>query len=157
ERMAPAATRAVLAGPRRRGRTGARGFYLYEKGREKAFDPSVYSDMNLSSARTKPKPDHIRDRLVLVMINEAARVLEEGVVASAADVDLGMVMGTGFPPFRGGLLKYADDRGVAEVAVAMEALGRTCGDRYEPTALVAELARTGGSFHTAFPAGREAT
>ena len=156
DRMAPAASLAALAGSGRLGRKGGRGFYLYAKGREKAFDPSVYADMNLSSARAKPKPDHVRDRLVLVMINEAARVLEEGIVASAADVDLGMVMGTGFPPFRGGLLKYADDRGAAEVAGAMEALARTCGDRYEPTALLAELVRTGGSFHEAFPAGREA-
>ena len=153
ERMAPAAALVALAGSGRLGRKGGRGFYLYEKGREKAFDTSVYSDMKLSSVRAKAKPDQIRDRLVLVMINEAARVLEEGVVASAADVDLGMVMGTGFAPFRGGLLKYADDRGVAEVAGAMEALRRTCGSRYEPASLMAELARTGGSFHGAFPAG----
>ena len=150
ERMAPAAALVALAGSGRLGRKGGRGFYLYEKGREKAFDTSVYSDMKLSSVRAKAKPDQIRDRLVLVMINEAARVLEEGVVASAADVDLGMVMGTGFAPFRGGLLKYADDRGAAEVAGAMEALRRTCGSRYEPVSLVAELARTGGSFHGPF-------
>ena len=154
-RMAPAPALVALAGSGRLGRKGGRGFYQYVKGREKDFDPSVYADMNLSSARAKPKPDHVRDRLVLVMINEAARVLEEGVVASAADVDLGMVMGTGFPPFRGGLLKYADDRGTEEVAGAMVALTRSCGSRYEPTALMAELARTGGSFHEAFSAGRE--
>ena len=155
DRMAPAASLAALAGSGRVGRKGGRGFYLYAKGREKAFDPTVYADMNLSSVRARPKPDQVRDRLVLVMINEAARVLEEGIVASAADVDLGMVMGTGFPPFRGGLLKYADDRGAAEVAGAMEALSKSCGSRYEPSALVAELARTGGIFHEAFPATRD--
>ena len=155
DRMAPAAALTALAGSGRLGRKGGRGFYLYARGREKDFDRSVYADMNLSSARSRPKPDDVRDRLVLVMINEAARVLEEGVVTSAADVDLGMVMGTGFPPFRGGLLKYADDRGAAEVAGAMAALCKTCGSRYDPAALVAELAHTGGSFHEAFPAGRE--
>ena len=155
DRMAPAASLAALAGSGRVGRKGGRGFYLYAKGREKAFDPTVYGDMNLSSVRARPEPDHVRDRLVLVMINEAARVLEEGIVTSAADVDLGMVMGTGFPPFRGGLLKYADDRGAAEVAGAMEALSKSCGSRYEPSALVAELARTGGIFHEAFPATRD--
>ncbi len=154
DRMAPAAALVTLAGSGRLGRKGGRGFYLYEKGREKAFDASVYSDMKLSRRRVKPEPNRVRDRLVMVMINEAARVLEEGVVASAADVDLGMVMGTGFAPFRGGLLKYADDRGVAEVERAMAALAETCGSRYEPAGLVAELARTGGSFHVAFPAGR---
>ena len=155
DRMAPAAALVTLAGSGRVGRKGGRGFYLYEKGREKAFHASVYSDMKLSRRRVKPGPGQVRDRLVMVMINEAARVLEEGVVASAADVDLGMVMGTGFAPFRGGLLKYADDRGLAEVGGAMAALAETCGSRYEPTGLVAELARTGGTFHGAFPAGRE--
>lgn len=150
DRMAPAAALVALGRSGRTGRKGGRGFYLYARGREKAFDTSVYADMELSAARATPKPDHVRDRLVLVMINEAARVLEEGIVASAADVDLGMVMGTGFPPFRGGLLKYADDRGVAGVAGSMEQLRGTCGNRYRPAALVAELARTGRSFHEAF-------
>ncbi len=154
ERMAPAAALIALAASGRLGRKGGRGFYLYAKGREKGFDPSVYADMKLSQARSRPRPDDVRDRLLLVMVNEAARILEEGIVASAADVDLGMVMGTGFPPFRGGLLRYADDRGPAEVAGAMEALCKTAGSRYEPAALVAELSRTGATFHEAFPGGR---
>ena len=154
DRMIPAASLVALAESKRLGRKGGKGFYLYAKGKEKAFDPSVYADMRLSSARSTPDPEHVRDRLVLVMVNEAARVLEEGIVSSAADVDLGMVMGTGFPPFRGGLLKYADDRGVDDVARALSALRRTCGDRYEPTSLVVELARTGKTFHAAYPAIR---
>ena len=51
--------------------------------------------------------------MVLVMVNEAARVLEEGVVAAPEDVDFGMIMGTGWAPFRGGPLRYADARGLA--------------------------------------------
>lgn len=152
DRMAPAAALVALAGSKRLGRKGGSGFYRYAKGREKGFDPSVYADMKLSSARSRPDPAHVCDRLVLAMINEAARVLQEKVVESAADVDLGMVMGTGFAPFRGGLLKYADDRGLDDVASALTALARTCGSRYAPTSLVEELARTGTTFHEAFPA-----
>ncbi|MYI06173.1 MAG: hypothetical protein F4059_02320, partial [Gemmatimonadetes bacterium] len=156
DRMAPAPALVALAGTERLGRKSGRGFYRYAKGREKGFDPSVYAEMQLFSARSRPDPAHVRDRLVLVMINEAARVLAEGVVGSAADVDLGMVMGTGFAPFRGGLLKYADDRGVADVATSLAALSRTCGDRYAPVPLVEELARTGGTFHGTFPTAKSA-
>lgn len=149
DRMTPAAPLIALASSERLGRKGGRGFYRYAKGREKSFDSTVYADMGLSSSRSRPDPAHVRDRLLLVMINEAARVLDEQVVTSAADVDLGMVMGTGFAPFRGGLLKYADDRGVDDVARALTALSRTCGSRYAPVALVEELARTGRTFHEA--------
>ena len=111
ERMAPAAALVSLAISGRPGRKGDKGFYRYEGGREKGFDQTVYADMKLSGTRSTPDEGRVQDRLVFAMVNEAARVLEERVVRSAADVDLGMVMGTGFPPFRGGLLKYADDRG----------------------------------------------
>ena len=156
DRMAPAPALVALAGTERLGRKSGRGFYRYAKGSEKGFDPSVYAEMQLSSARSRPDPMHVRDRLVLVMINEAARVLEERVVRSAADVDLGMVMGTGFAPFRGGLLKYADDRGIADVATSLAALSRTSGDRYAPVSLVEELARAGGTFHGTFPTAKSA-
>lgn len=153
-RMAPAASLVALAMSGRLGRKGGKGFYLYSGGREKGFDRSVYADMKLSESRSVPDEARVRDRLVLAMINEAARVLEEGIVDSAADVDLGMVMGTGFPPFRGGLLKYADDRGLAEVLRSLEVLQGTCGERYEPCSLMKDLGQPGESFHGAFPAGR---
>ncbi len=151
KRMAPAASLVALAVSGRLGRKGGKGFYLYSGGREKGFDRSVYAAMKLSASRSEPDEARVRDRLVLAMINEAARVLEEGIVDSAADVDLGMVMGTGFPPFRGGLLKYADDLGAAEVLRTLEVLCGTCGDRYEPCELLDELGRAGKTFHGAFP------
>lgn len=154
ERMAPAASLVALAASGRLGRKSGKGFYLYSGGREKAFDRSVYADMKLPASRSDPDEARVRDRLVLAMINEAARVLEEGIADSAADVDLGMVMGTGFPPFRGGLLKYADDLGPAEVLRTLEALCGTCGNRYEPCGLLKELSGAGETFHRAFPAGR---
>ena len=153
-RMAPAASLVALAFSGRLGRKGGKGFYLYADGREKGFDRSVYADMNLSESRSVPEEARVRDRLVLAMINEAAKVLEEGIVASAADVDLGMVMGTGFPPFRGGLLSYADDRGPAEVLRTLEVLHGTFGDRYAPCGILRELGQAGETFHGAFPADR---
>lgn len=153
ERMAPAASLAALAGSGRLGRKGGKGFYRYSKGRETGIDPSVYGDMQVSARRSTPDAALVVDRLVLAMINEAARVLQAKIVASAADVDLGMVMGTGFPPFRGGLLKYADDRGLGDVLGAITTLHESHGDRYRPCALLTELGEAGETFHGAFPGG----
>ena len=88
------------------------------------------------------------------MVNEAARTLEERIVVSAADVDLGMIMGTGFPPFRGGLLKYADDRGINQVAASLSSLEQAHGTRFTPCAVIADLAKDGGTFYGAFPGAR---
>ena len=153
ERMAPAASLVALAGSGRLGRKGGKGFYRYSKGRETGIDPSVYGDMQVSARRSTPDAALVVDRLVLAMINEAARVLQAKIVASAADVDLGMVMGTGFPPFRGGLLKYADDRGLGDVLGAITTLHESHGDRYRPCALLTELGEAGETFHGAFPGG----
>ena len=154
KRMAPAPALVALAMSGRLGRKGGKGFYRYEGGREKGFDQAVYPDMKLPGTRATPDEARVRDRLLLAMVNEAARVLEDRVVRSAADVDLGMVMGTGFPPFRGGLLKYADDRGPAEVLRTLEVLEVTYGHRFAPTPLIRELGESGETFHGAFPAGR---
>ena len=154
DRMAPAAPLVALAESGRPGRKGGLGFYRYEGGKQKGLDPTVYSEMGLPSARSVPNAARARDRTILAMVNEAARVLEDEIVPSAADVDLGMVMGTGFPPFRGGLLKYADDRGLDEVLRTLTAFGDTAGGRYEPCGLLAGLVEAGETFHGAFPAAR---
>ena len=154
ERMAPSASLIALGESGRLGRKGGRGFYLYEGGKEKGFDGTVYADMGQSSRRAPPDPARARDRIVLAMVNEAARILEDGIVDSAADVDLGMVMGTGFPPFRGGLLRYADDRGLGEVLGVLEGLADEVGSRFRPSALLVGLAESGATFHEAFPAAR---
>ena len=151
DRLAPAPTLEALARSGRPGQKGGRGFYLYEGGKPKGIDPSVYADMGLSPPRSGQDPVEARDRTVLAMVNEAARVLEDGVVGSAADVDLGMIMGAGFPPFRGGLLTYADDRGLDEIAATLTSLRDAHGDRFSPAALLLRLAEAGETFHGAFP------
>ena len=161
ERLAPARSLTALARSNRPGQKGGRGFYLYEGAKPKGIDPSVYADMGVSSPRSDLDAAGARDRTILAMVNEAARVLEDGIVSDASAVDLGMIMGAGFPPFRGGLLRYADNRGLDEVVAALSSFCDAHGSRFEPSALLSRLAEAGETFHGAFPsadgarAGRE--
>ena len=108
----------------RLGRKNNRGFYEY-KGkrviRPKAEEPSL------------PLRD-VGDRMILRLLNESVRCLREEVVADADLIDVGMVFGTGFAPFRGGPIKYARNRGVTDVCTRLEELGKEYGARFEPDA-----------------------
>lgn len=92
------------------GKKSGLGFYRYEKGRRDGINPSL-RDLSPKGATQVP-PEEIKNRLIDAMVNEAALALDERVVDRPEDVDLAMVMGTGFPPFRGGLLRYADASGI---------------------------------------------
>src|SRR5262249_32119985 len=82
--------------------------------------------------------EEIVERCILPMINEASRCLEEQIVSSASEVDLGMIMGTGFPPFRGGLLRYGDTLGAKTIVDRLKKYQARFGARFEPApALVA--------------------
>jgi 3-hydroxyacyl-CoA dehydrogenase/enoyl-CoA hydratase/3-hydroxybutyryl-CoA epimerase len=82
--------------------------------------------------------------MVLPMVAEAARCLAEGVVASAADADLAMIFGTGFPPFRGGPCRWADGEGLDRLAEELDRLADRSGERLRPPAALREAARAGG-------------
>ena len=88
--------------------------------------------------------------MVLAMVNEAALCLEEGVVAQPRDIDVAMVMGTGFPPFRGGLLRYADEIGVPVVADRLSRLADAHGGRFRPANLFGEMVRQQRRFYGAW-------
>ncbi len=105
----------------------------------------------MPSTAVKIDEGDIRARLLLAMINEAARVLEDGITRSAAEVDLAMVMGTGFPPFRGGLLRFADDNHPRSLVERLESYESTFGERFAPAPLLRELARSDRGFYDAFP------
>jgi 3-hydroxyacyl-CoA dehydrogenase/enoyl-CoA hydratase/3-hydroxybutyryl-CoA epimerase len=92
------------------GKKSGLGFYRYEKGRRDGINPSL-RELSPKGATPMP-PEEIKNRLIDAMVNEAALALDERVVDRPEDVDLAMVMGTGFPPFRGGLLRYADASGI---------------------------------------------
>jgi 3-hydroxyacyl-CoA dehydrogenase/enoyl-CoA hydratase/3-hydroxybutyryl-CoA epimerase len=86
-------------------------------------------------------------RLALLMVNESARCLEEQVVADAATVDFAIVMGTGFAPFRGGPLRYADALGLGKVVAELERLTKEAGPHFKPSTLLKKLADEGKCFH----------
>jgi 3-hydroxyacyl-CoA dehydrogenase/enoyl-CoA hydratase/3-hydroxybutyryl-CoA epimerase len=153
ERLTPSPVLLALGATDRLGRKGGRGFYSYEGGREKGIDETVYEALASALPAARPMVDEeIRERLVMAMINEAARLLEDGIVTAAEDVDLAMIMGTGFPPFRGGLLRFADSvhpRGLLDTA---KELHDRHGDRFTPAPVLVSLAADDERFYDAFPA-----
>jgi 3-hydroxyacyl-CoA dehydrogenase/enoyl-CoA hydratase/3-hydroxybutyryl-CoA epimerase len=153
ERLALPPTLLSLAETDRLGRKNGQGLYRYDGGTEKGVDESVYEELGLprpSRHASAEDLSDIRARLVLVMVNEAARVLEDAIVSRAGVVDLAMIMGTGFPAFRGGLLRFADTLHPRQVLSRLEDLFAKHGERFEPAPVVRELARTDRSFYEAF-------
>ena len=152
QRLAPAPTLVALGHTERLGRKNGRGFYEYRGAKEKGVDEGVYADLGVAvpTDGSGPGDREIRARLVLAMINEAARALEDRVVTRAGDVDLAMIMGTGFPPFRGGLLRFADEVHPRVVMQRLEALAARHGARFEPAPLIEELARKDRTFYDTF-------
>lgn len=151
DRLAPAPILERMLEAERLGRKNGRGFYRYEDGEEKGVDAEVYVDLGLPEPSTgSHSGEEIRRRMVLVMINEAARILGDGIVTNAAAVDLGMIMGTGFPPFRGGLLRFADDQHPRAILERTRALAETEGERFEPAPVLEDLAASGRTFYEAF-------
>jgi 3-hydroxyacyl-CoA dehydrogenase / enoyl-CoA hydratase / 3-hydroxybutyryl-CoA epimerase len=138
-----------LLADKRHGKKNGRGVYQWKEGKRTDPDPAIYSLLGVSSPRAGD-PDDMVERMVFVMINEASRILDEGVAASAADIDLAMIMGTGFPPFRGGLLRYADRIGVGFVAQKLKDLAASHGERGErftPSPELERLAASGKGFY----------
>jgi 3-hydroxyacyl-CoA dehydrogenase/enoyl-CoA hydratase/3-hydroxybutyryl-CoA epimerase len=85
-------------------------------------------------------------RLVFLMVNEAARCLEEKVVESPEDADYGMILGTGFGPFRGGPLRFAEHFGLKKIVDEMELLAQT-DDKFAPCEILKMQAREGARFY----------
>jgi 3-hydroxyacyl-CoA dehydrogenase / enoyl-CoA hydratase / 3-hydroxybutyryl-CoA epimerase len=130
------------------GRKAGAGFYRY--GGKKGSKLKVNEEANDLRKRVKPERmsrGEMVERMTLVMLNESARCLEEGVVENPEDVDFGMIAGTGWAPFRGGPLRYADTLGLTEVSLGMEKLHRKEGERFEPSKFLVNLARYNETFY----------
>ncbi len=137
--------RVVVAG--RTGRKGSSGFYRYAPTGEKGpVDQSVYAV--IGGERRPIDKAEIADRCVLAMLNEAARCLEEGILRSPRDGDIGAVFGVGFPPFRGGPFRYMDSAGVNRIVERLEDLNIRFPKRFEPARLLSDMAAAGRSFYT---------
>jgi len=143
DRMPPVTLIDRLVAAGELGRKSEMGFYNYEGGRRKGVNSEIESSTPAEGPLT---PQQIVDRLVDAMVNEAALALEERVVARPDDVDLAMVLGTGFPPFRGGLLRYADTAGIGAI---VERLARRQqeGAPSGPCGRLQQMALSGRSFY----------
>lgn len=142
------------------GHKTGRGFYVYRDrdadgatgggaegtARPQEVHAAVYRLIS-EHERRPSEPGPTESRLVLPMINEAARCLEAGIVQTPAQVDLGMVLGTGFPPFRGGLLRHADSLGLTTIVRGLEALATVHGTRFVAAHLLLAMARDGRQFY----------
>ena len=132
-------------------KTGA-GFYLYEKGsRTPVPDPEVVRIIEeeaarLGIARRELSDEEIVTRCVYPLVNEGARILEEGIAIRPSDIDIVWINGYGFPPYRGGPMYYADQVGLAKVHDAIRSFRERHGEHWEPAPLLAELAEQGDTF-----------
>ncbi|MCL4213284.1 MAG: fatty acid oxidation complex subunit alpha FadJ [Gemmatimonadales bacterium] len=147
-RMQPSDALVKVLGAGRLGRKGKKGFYLYdEDGKREGVDETVYALYAGGAKRREVPKEEIQRRLSLAMVNEAARCLEEGIVRTARDGDIGAVFGIGFPPFRGGPFRHVDAVGVAEVVRQLDALDAVHAGRFTPAAILREMARAGRTFY----------
>ncbi len=141
----------VMYETERFGQKNGKGFYTYSPDRKgkpkKAFDPSVPELIaSVQTGQGEFTDEEIIDRMMIPMIIETARCLEEGIVDTANEADMGLIMGIGFPPFRGGALKYADLLGLDVVCAKADELSGL-GKLYEPTAKMREMAASGSKYY----------
>ncbi|NAW59482.1 MULTISPECIES: fatty acid oxidation complex subunit alpha FadJ [unclassified Vibrio] len=114
----------------RKGRKSGKGFYTY-KGKKKDVDKSIYKLLKLTP-ESKLGANDIAMRCVLPMLNEAVRCLDEGIIRSPRDGDIGAIFGIGFPPFLGGPFRYMDQIGIKRLVEIMNDHAKKYGDRFAP-------------------------
>src|SRR5205814_6943062 len=124
------------------GRKSGAGFYKYESKKQAPNDPL---DTMRAGNASQPNAD-LPNRLIFLMVNEAARCLEENVVGSPEDADYGMILGTGFAPFRGGPLRFAEHLGLKKVVDELERLSRA-EEKFSPCEILKKHAQDGTKFY----------
>jgi 3-hydroxyacyl-CoA dehydrogenase/enoyl-CoA hydratase/3-hydroxybutyryl-CoA epimerase len=150
ERLHPAKSLSAVLEAGRFGRKGGKGFYHYdERGRKGDVDDTVYSLLPTRKRRTAMSRATIQRRCVFAMVNEAVRCLEDGVLQSPRDGDVGAVFGIGFPPFRGGPFRYIDALGAPQVVDQLRRLDAEHPGRYTPAGVLVEMAQSGRRFYPA--------
>lgn len=128
------------------GKKTNKGFYIY-KGKEKTFN-----DETLKWVEKTPNKDlseiEMSDRVTLLMINEAARCLQEKIISKPDYLDMALIMGVGFPPFRGGILRYADKLGINYVVDHLKSFEQKYGPRFAPCEYLLEMQRSNKTFYS---------
>ncbi len=134
------------------GQKSGRGFYLHDGKKPKVnvqAQELLRSEKSNPFSQTLPTTARVtegRERMVLLMVNEAALGLSEHLTASAEALNLALVLGAGWAPHRGGPLRYADDRGLADIVQSLSALAARYGRRFEPCAELKRRAQANESF-----------
>ena len=135
----------AIAKSGRLGRKNGKGFYLYQNGKRGGVDPEIYKLLGVTPTR-KLTPEEINARCVLGYLNESILCLEDSVIPTPFEGDIGSVFGVGFPPFLGGPFKYMDLLGLKSVVSRMRDLEKKYGHRFAPPASLIKLAQDGGSY-----------
>jgi 3-hydroxyacyl-CoA dehydrogenase/enoyl-CoA hydratase/3-hydroxybutyryl-CoA epimerase len=148
ERMKPPPLMDKASAGNRYGKKTGKGIYLYNGGRHQENDPELFSRIGVKENPSAVSDELILKRCIYLMVNEAARCVEEQLVRDVADIDIGMIFGTGFAPFRGGILKYADTVGAEAVVADLEILHRNHGTRFQPASFLQQLAVSGKKFYS---------
>lgn len=136
----------------RLGQKSGKGYYRYEAGKRRPLpDPEVTAIVESVSRamgidRRRITDDEVRERLILPMINEGAKLVEEGIVTRASDIDVVWQKGFGWPDWKGGPMYHADRLGLAHIRDRLLALQQRHGERFRPSALLMELAASGQGF-----------
>ncbi len=134
----------------RMGKKNGKGFYDYsEDSKGKRVDQSIYSVIGVENpGRNELSRQVIIERVLFSMLNEAAYCLQEGILRSARDGDIGAIFGLGFPPFTGGPFRYMDSLGLTEVRAKLEGLHAEHGQRFKPAQLILDLAEQSKGFYS---------
>jgi len=128
------------------GRKNKRGFYLYEgSSKKKRVNEQAYEVLGAPARQAMPR-ERLAERLALLMVNEAVYCLDERILESPRDGDVGAILGLGFPPFRGGPFAWLDSQGIGQTVSRMERLREAHGPRFEPAPLLRRLAAQGETF-----------
>jgi len=150
ERVKPSGLLAALYKEGYLGKKNGKGFYLYADRKRGKPDASLYKNKMITAEtgrRESIPPDEIIDRAMLLMIKEAALCLEEKIIDRPDLLDAALIFGIGFPPFRGGLLKYADTIGAKAIIEKLEGYTQKYGERFAPPASLVEMVKRGKGFY----------
>lgn len=143
---APSAFDKVLADGRK-GKKNQKGFYKYEgKKPGKEVDETIYSLLGLTPSSSLSEKE-VAERCVLMMLNEAARCLDEGVIRNARDGDIGAIFGIGFPPFLGGPFRYMDTVGIKQIVERLNHFATVVGDKFTPADILVTMAENDQTFY----------
>jgi len=151
------------------GRKAGKGFFLYEAEKKPGLAQRIFSSVGLGGKQGSKRPINevalklanisltstsglisdtdVQDRVILRFVNEAILCLQEGIIASPAEGDIGAVFGLGFPPFLGGPFRYVDQLGADNVVATLQRYQKKYGDRFEPAKLLKEYAASHKPFH----------